>query len=439
VILDWLLAALSEFGDFCHNEIVRRSWFDWLLFGIPILFFMEIPRNYVPVFGVMLMRWLGLPRVDRAAREALLRRAPLVSVVLAGRNESPTIERCIRSLLEQDYPNYEIIVVDDASDDGMYSIARRYAGVGPVQVIRNRATRGRGGRPHATNLGVRYARGEFLISLDADTVFDGQMIRRMVAAFADRRVGVVAGNVASLNWDHNLLTRIQTIEYGMAIDLHKRFTSALGFTLQASGALGGFRLAAVRELGGWDPELAEDSDVSLRMIKAGWRVAFAPDAVALTNVPTTMRALAKQRDRWDRGGLRVFFLKHLRLMNPWATRNPRIALELALQGFFFVFSTWVFPFYLIWLWTQGWLLMGFVLMMSMVAYVLLSLATLIPISVMPDHSRPVRSLLFPALVLPFYKEWLRWVRARAFIEEFLLVRVDDPFLPSSAWANSPRF
>ena len=51
----------------------------------------------------------------------------------------------------------------------------------------------------------------------------------------------------------------------------------------------------------------------------------------------------------------------------------------------------------------------------------------------------VRSLLFPAVILPFYKEWLRWVRARAFIEEFLLVRVDDPFLPSSAWANSPRF
>lgn len=92
--------------------------------------------------------------------------------------------------------------------------------------------------------------------MDADTTCDRRMIESILRGFADPRVGVVAGNVLARNRDANLLTRLQTLEYATAIDMSKRWAGLWGRTLQASGAIGDFRVEALRRIGGWDPKLA---------------------------------------------------------------------------------------------------------------------------------------------------------------------------------------
>jgi cellulose synthase/poly-beta-1,6-N-acetylglucosamine synthase-like glycosyltransferase len=113
---------------------------------------------------------------------------------------------------------------------------------------------------------------------------------------------------------------MQAIEYLVGIGLGKRWTDLRGVTLQASGALGAFRREAVQSVGQWDSELAEDTDISLKLQKAGWRVRFAPRAIAMTDAPETWRAIARQRYRWDRGTQRTYYHKHRGLMSPFRYR-----------------------------------------------------------------------------------------------------------------------
>jgi len=419
--LDWFFVFLSEFSEFAWFELTKRSVFDWLLFFMPLVLFFEFPRYYLPLFVLLIARRLGLPRRDRRAEDAFLDQGRLVSVVIAGRNEAATIGSAIESLLDQNYPNLEIIIVDDSSDDDMYGIVRRYARQGRVRLIRNNARRGRAGRPVATNLGVRVANGEFIVSLDADTTFDRDMIRNILRPFVDPRVGVVAGTVKPRNPFENLLTQLQTIEYALAIDMRKRWTDLFGCTLQASGAIGAFRRQAVMELGNWDPELAEDADISLRMIKQGWRLAYAPGAQALTVVPTKLKTLIGQRTRWDRGGLRMYVKKHWRVLDPrvggWV-----VAQEMWGELIAFLLSTVLFPFYLVWLAFQGLFMALFVLGISFVIALIsakgrpitrpTSLITLLAFSAAKVNPPPTRRSDQCALPSPLPRAWAQPISSR---------------------------
>lgn len=432
------LAFLSEISDTFRHEISRRDAVDWIFCFAPLLVFLELPRYYLSLMGVMIAQWMGYPKRDHEAEQAILDRSPMVSVVCAGLNESATIDECIRSLVDQDYENLEIIVVDDHSTDGMLEVARRWALTGRVRVIRNESARGRMGRGSATNVGVRVARGEIVVSCDADCTFDRRLVRELVAGFADPEVGWVAGNVLVRNQDTNFLTRSQTLEYLVSIDLHKRWTDLWGCTLQASGAIGAFRRDALLEIGGWDQELAEDTDISLRLIKQGWKGVFRPRAVTLTNVPDTWKVLTRQRTRWDQGGLRTYFRKHRRLMNPKVS-GWTFASELWLEWFFSCFASIAYPFYFVWLLCQGLPLFLFVMGTCAAMYAVASMMILLPIAVVSERTGPIRHLLMPALTHALYKGYLRWVRFRAVLMEIFRIDYEDSFLPDSAWNHCPRW
>lgn len=443
---DTLAARLAFWLDDLGAELLARGPLEWLALFVPILLLVEVPRYHLPLAGLLLARWRGHPRHDRRARAGILRRAPLVSVVIAGRNEGETIEAAIRSALDQDYPNFEVLVIDDHSEDDMHRIASRWARRGLVRLIRNSSETGRAGRPVASNMGLRLANGEFLVSVDADTSFDRSMIRRMIEPFADPRVGFVAGNLVIRNREANWLTRMQTLEYGLSISAHKRWTDLFGSTLQASGALGAFRRSALAAIGGWDAELAEDTDLSQRTIKAGFRGAFAPEAVAMTNAPERLTVLMRQRDRWDRGGLRTYFRKHRRLLAARATPHRRgrgggfhYTKELWSELVFFVLTSVVYPTYLVWLFSQGWATWLVVMGAATLGYALLSLLSLAFLARIEARIERPWALVPAALTFPFYASVLRWVRVRAFFRELFQTKYEDSFLPDSAWANAPRF
>ncbi len=224
-----------------------------------------------------------------------------VSVVIPAYNERAGIERCLRSMADSHYPDLEIIMVDDGSTDGTAEVAR---GLGlPVTVV----TQANSGKAAALSTGVSRAHHDVLVFADGDTVFEPDTIARLVAPMCDPWVGAVAGNVKVAN-RRGLLGRIQHAEYVLASSLDRRMYDVLDCMVTVPGAVGAFRRAAITGAGGVPTHtLAEDTDLTIAIGRAGWRVRYAARAVAWTEAPATLRQLWSQRHRWAYGMLQVLW------------------------------------------------------------------------------------------------------------------------------------
>lgn len=233
---------------------------------------------------------------------------PLVSVLIAAYNEEKVIARTIAGVLRSDYPRLEVIVVDDGSHDATAEVVEREFGTLPnVQLIRQE----NGGKASALNRAITAASGDVFVGLDADTIFEPETIRGLVARFSDARVGAVAGNVKVGN-RINVATRWQSIEYISSQNLDRRAYSLLNCVTVVPGAVGAWRREAVLAAGGYSSDtMAEDMDLTWRVRMLGWRVDVNNDAVARTEAPDNMKALFKQRFRWAYGTLQCLW-KHRR-------------------------------------------------------------------------------------------------------------------------------
>jgi len=232
--------------------------------------------------------------------------SPLHSVLIPAYNEAKVIAACIEHVLGSDYPNLEVIVVDDGSRDGTSAVVRaRFAGDCRVRLI-TIANRGKAG---ALNVGLRQARGSVVVALDADTQFRPETISNLVRWFADEQVAAVAGN-AKVGNRVNLITRCQALEYVTAQNLERRALAALGCVTVVPGAVGAWRREVLDRIGGFPEDtVAEDQDLTIAIQKMGYRVLFDADAVALTEAPQSVAGLAKQRFRWAFGTLQCLW-KH---------------------------------------------------------------------------------------------------------------------------------
>ena len=226
---------------------------------------------------------------------------PGVSVVIPAYNEEKVISQTIDSLLAQIYRGeIEIIVVDDGSRDGTFQQARATHGNhARVRVF----TKPNGGKASALNFGIAHALHEIVIALDADTLFARDTVAELVQPLADERVAAVAGN-AKVGNRINIVTRWQALEYVTSQNLDRRAFSLLDCITVVPGAVGAWRRRVVQEVGGFKEDtLAEDQDLTLAVRRAGYSVAYADGAIALTEAPDTLRALARQRFRWSFGTL----------------------------------------------------------------------------------------------------------------------------------------
>ncbi len=246
-----------------------------------------------------------------------------VSVVIPAYDEELCIPKTLRSLAASDHP-VEIIVVDDGSHDGTADIARSLA-LENVTVIRQP----NGGKPAALNTGVLRASHDIVVMLDADTVFAPSTVGRLVQPFADPRVGAVAGN-AKVGNRRRLLGRWQHIEYVMGFNLDRRMYDLLRCLPTIPGAVGAFRVEALRDAGMMSADtLAEDTDITMALHRAGWEVRYAPDALAWTEAPATLRQLWRQRYRWSYGTMQAAWKhRHALLERGHAGRFGRLGLPL---------------------------------------------------------------------------------------------------------------
>ncbi|MFD5253342.1 bifunctional polysaccharide deacetylase/glycosyltransferase family 2 protein [Streptomyces bobili] len=230
-----------------------------------------------------------------------------VSVIVPAYNEKECIANTLESLARSTHP-IEIIIVDDGSTDGTSEISREAAealGMTNVRVIRQENA----GKPAALNNGVRNASCDIVVMMDGDTVFEPDTVRQLVQPFADPKVGAVAGNAKVGNRD-TIIGAWQHIEYVMGFNLDRRMYDLLRCMPTIPGAIGAFRRDAVLEVGGMSEDtLAEDTDITIAMHRAGWNVVYQEHARAWTEAPGSLRQLWSQRYRWSYGTMQALW-KH---------------------------------------------------------------------------------------------------------------------------------
>ncbi|MGW0082472.1 glycosyltransferase [Streptomyces sp. NPDC003393] len=230
-----------------------------------------------------------------------------VSVLVPAYNEAKCIENTVRSLMASEHP-VEIVVVDDGSADGTADIVEAMNLPG-VQVVRQPNS----GKPAALNRGIAHASHDLIVMMDGDTVFEPSTVGELVQPFGDPRVGAVAGN-AKVGNRNSLIGAWQHIEYVMGFNLDRRMYDIMRCMPTIPGAVGAFRRSALEQVGGMsDDTLAEDTDITMALHRAGWRVVYAENARAWTEAPESVQQLWSQRYRWSYGTMQAIW-KHRRAL-----------------------------------------------------------------------------------------------------------------------------
>ncbi|HEY2931024.1 MAG TPA: glycosyltransferase [Acidobacteriota bacterium] len=233
---------------------------------------------------------------------------PPVSVLIPCFNESKVISGTIASVLQSTYPSFEVIVIDDGSGDGTAdTVKEKFQDVKQVKLLRQENS----GKAAALNHGLSHCSGEIIIALDGDTQFLPGTIELMVRHFEKPITGAVAGN-AKVGNRVNLLTACQALEYITSQNLDRRAFDLLNGITVVPGAVGAWRRSLIMEMGGFEGDtLAEDQDLTMKVLRKGKDIVFEPDAIAYTEAPDTLSGLIRQRFRWCYGTLQCVW-KHRR-------------------------------------------------------------------------------------------------------------------------------
>jgi cellulose synthase/poly-beta-1,6-N-acetylglucosamine synthase-like glycosyltransferase len=265
--------------------------------------------------------WRERQRIRRTSRLPV---HGAVSVIIPAYNEAKVIERTILSVLASRGIEVEVLVMDDGSTDDTADVVYNAFYFEPrvkLHKLKN------GGKARALNEGFKLASHEVVIALDADTIFLPDTIVELARKFDDPKVAAVAGRAAVGNTQH-FVARWQALEYVIGQAIERRAWHLLGVVSVVPGAVGAWHRDAVLAVGGFGTDtLAEDCDLTITLQVHGWKVSYAPDAVALTEAPETVQALLKQRFRWCFGVLQTVW-KHKRAMIMPPKNNPAIGLLL---------------------------------------------------------------------------------------------------------------
>jgi len=296
-----LVDAVSILTQLDAYGFVGMFWYVLLL---------EMPRfalGLIVVSGCSLLKpWRPPASIPKSVR---------TSVLLPGHNEGSALRRAITALREQSREDLQVVVIDDGSTDNMAEVGRQLQAEGLLNVFVSTGLRG--GKSAATNLGLTFCTGDLVVVGDVDTSFDRFAIERVIEPFSDPLVGGVSGNIGVRNYRASVIARFQAIEYLITISLGRHLADLLGVVLITSGAFAAFRRNAVIAVGGWDVGPGEDANMTLKLRRAGWKVRFAPEAWALTDVPETISALFRQRRRWNASFVRVRLVRFRGALNPF--------------------------------------------------------------------------------------------------------------------------
>lgn len=251
-----------------------------------------------------------------------LKEIPMVSILMPAHNESSILYSVVKEMSQLNYPNYELILINDGSSDDTGEVLRKIAGM--YDIVRVIDLRKNCGKANALYLGAIAAKGEILVGVDADSYLDKNALRYLVSHFINpnngERVGAVTGNPRVRNRG-TLLGKIQLCEYASIISLIKRTQRILGKVMTVSGVCVAYRKKALLDCGFWDRDMmTEDIAVTWKLEKKFWDIRYEPRALCWMLVPETIKGLWRQRKRWAEGGLEVIF-RHGDIFKSWRRRR----------------------------------------------------------------------------------------------------------------------
>ncbi|MFN3871626.1 MAG: glycosyltransferase [Ignavibacterium sp.] len=271
----------------------------------------------VRYFAILIMAYLYVNEYTFSEEENDF--TPFVSIIVPVYNEEKVIRESINSLLNLNYSNFEIIIVNDGSTDNTKSICETLVGVRKGKFTNVKVTlinKENAGKATALNTGIAFSKADFVLCMDGDSQLQPDTLRAAVRHFTDERIGAVAGNVKVLN-RKKFLTDLQALEYIEGLNMARSAQSFLRLVNIIPGPIGIFRRKALEEAGFYSSDtFAEDADVTLKLLAKGWKIYYEPLAISFTQAPATLQQLLKQRYRWTRGILQSV-RKHKRfLFNP---------------------------------------------------------------------------------------------------------------------------
>ena len=231
-------------------------------------------------------------------------RWPMITVFIAAHNEEKVISGCIEALLNTDYPpeRLKIIPVNDRSKDATGSIVDSYVARFPSRISPFHRVDGKPGKAAALKDALQFAEGDIAIIFDADYVPGRGLLKQLVAPFFDPEVGSVMGRVVPINSGANLLTRLLDLERSAGYQVDQQARMNMNLLPQYGGTVGGVRLSAVEAVGGWhDDTLAEDTDITFRLMLNGWKTIYTNRSECYEEVPEEWRIRIKQVTRWAKG------------------------------------------------------------------------------------------------------------------------------------------
>lgn len=229
---------------------------------------------------------------------------PMITVFIAAHNEEKVIAGCIEALLNTNYPSekLKIIPVNDRSTDATGKIMDQYVRQYPSRITPFHRTGGQAGKAAALKDALNFAEGDIAIIFDADYIPGKGLLKQLVSPFFDPEIGAVMGRVVPINSGTNLLTRMLDLERSAGYQVDQQARMNLNLLPQYGGTVGGVRLSAVKAVGGWhDNTLAEDTDITFRLMLSGWKTAYTNRSECYEEVPEEWAVRIKQVTRWAKG------------------------------------------------------------------------------------------------------------------------------------------
>ena len=281
----------------------------------------------------------------RRPEPQLPERVPFVSIMVPAHNEGIVIVKTLQSLLNFDYPKdrYEIIIINDNSDDNSAELLAEIQALYPhrnLKVINTDKTNDGKGKSNALNIGLKQARGSLISIYDADNTPQRTALRYLVAELMnDQRLAAVIGKFRTRNKDASLLTRFINIETLSFQWMAQAGREKLFKLCTIPGTNYVIRRDILEKIGGWDVKaLAEDTEISFRVYRMGYRIRFQPLAVTWEQEPQTLDVWFHQRTRWVKGNIYVI-LKNARLLFTKTGRPIRFDLLYFLSIYFLLMTS----------------------------------------------------------------------------------------------------
>ncbi|MDA3859663.1 MAG: glycosyltransferase, partial [Melioribacteraceae bacterium] len=294
---------------------------------------------FILLFRYFAILFLAYFYITKYTVESHSNYTPFVSIIIPAYNEGINLKDSIESLLKLNYPNYELIIVNDGSKDNTGVVGESLVGMqnGKTSKVKvSLINKPNGGKAKALNAGIQYSKADFVLCMDGDSVLTPDTLANAIRHFDDPNVGAVAGNVKIAN-RKKWLTDLQALEYVEGLNLARAAQGHVRMVNIIPGPIGIFRKEALKDVGFYSSDtFAEDADLTLKLLALGWKVNYEPNAQALTEAPIKLHQLLKQRYRWTRGILQAIRKHKKHILNPTLNFNN----TLVLWGMFYESLLW---------------------------------------------------------------------------------------------------